>query len=385
MKATERSAGDDLPKKVVTERPTPPRARRSRRFLWIGVVFAVVLSIGMVGMTVDLPVPGGPQAPVATAPPQPAVQAPDLTRQVAALGRLEPASGIISVAPPPAASDAPVLQLLVAEGQRVEVGEALAVLGTTPRAQAALQRAEADVAAQQVEVTRTSRSLEREQAEAKAAMAISEARLEEAERVVTRLEALSSSASASQAALDEARTERDVALSELDQSRVRAAQVMGDLSQHPDALAAERALSVALAEQRLAEIDLLQGRLYAPIGGTILDVVVRPGERPDGSGVVRLADTTTMVVRMEIHQNRIDRVSLGDPVTIVGETLQQPLLATVTSIGLEVQDQGIIGTDPVASNNARVFDVLAQLDAASTAIAERLINLQVLATVEVGE
>ncbi|MEM9129981.1 MAG: hypothetical protein AAGA97_09715, partial [Pseudomonadota bacterium] len=74
---------------------------------------------------------------------------------------------------------------------------------------------------------------------------------------------------------------------------------------------------------------------------------------------------------------------LGDPVTVKGAALVKPLQGEVTAIGLEVLDQGIIGTDPVAANNARVFEVTATLDPLSTSIAARLINLNVIATIEV--
>ncbi|MEO0972279.1 MAG: HlyD family efflux transporter periplasmic adaptor subunit, partial [Pseudomonadota bacterium] len=228
-------------------------------------------------------------------------------------------------------------------------------------------------------------ALRQRRAETLAAVAIAEARLQDAERSQSRQERLITGATVSEARLQEARTDAQVARAELDKALAQREALDGDLRAHPDYIAAVRALELARASHRLAQIDLRHASVRSPIAGTVLDAVVAPGEQPSTEGVVRVADLSAMVVRMEVHQSQIHRVALGHPVTVQGEALASALLGEVSGIGLEVMDQGLIGNDPVAANNARVFEVVATLDAPSAAIAARLVNLQVLATIEVGE
>jgi HlyD family secretion protein len=117
--------------------------------------------------------------------------------------------------------------------------------------------------------------------------------------------------------------------------------------------------------------------------GTILSVIARVGERPS-EGLLRMADTSAMVAKVEVFQSRIHAVSVGDAVTLTSDALAAPLRGSVTAIGAEVLPQGEISDDAAANTNARVIEVTVTLDAASTKAARLLTNLQVLATVTVG-
>jgi HlyD family secretion protein len=59
--------------------------------------------------------------------------------------------------------------------------------------------------------------------------------------------------------------------------------------------------------------------------------------------------------------------------------LSQPLLGHVTRIGAIVRRQSMINTDPSANTDARVIEVHAELDPASSLRAADLSNLQVTA------
>ena len=384
---------DDLPKDIKIKRPEP-KQRGTRRPWWrIVGLLALIVIVGVLAAPRIVPMLGLPplaSAPMAsvpseeiTAPPAPAAL-PDLNTQVAALGRLEPAGGIVELAIPSSAADAPVLSLAVDAGTEVRAGDLIATLGTQPRMQAAFERAEAEIIAQEYEIQRVLNALAQARIDADASVQIATSRHMEAARVLSRQERLQEGANVSVAAVEEARTDLAIATAELQQADAQLARLPEDLTQHPDYLAAVQALALARLSRDNARLDLDETSLRAPIDGTIIETVVRPGERPGNGGVVRLANLGTMVVRMEIHQNRIHRIQLGDPVIIQGEALAAPLRAEITAIGLEVLDQGIIGTDPVAANNARVFEVLATLDPASTATAAGLVNLQVIATIEAG-
>lgn len=374
----------DLPKNVHVERK-PPQTSGRTRWLWI-VGGLVIAGVGTFLIArIDLPAPGMPLPTGIVDQTEQSETRPDPARQVAALGRLEPMGKVIAVAAPPAASDAPLSQLHVAVGNKVAADDLLATFANAPRLEAQLRRAQAELQIHEVEFERVSNALRLEQLNAKAALQIAKVELTNAERVLQRQEQLNASATASQASLDSARTRKEIQQAKLDQAEARLNEVAGDLEQHPDIEAARLVVERSTADLVIAEVEVDQTRLIAPIDGMVLEIQSRAGERPGAEGIVRIADTSTMVVRMEVHQNRIHRVAMGNSVIILGEALTEPLSAVVTSIGLEVLDQGLIGTDPVLTNNARVFEVEATLDEASSRIAANLINLQVLATIEIAK
>ena len=378
---------DGLPKEVAISR-SPPRTIGKTTKWWKVVSAILLIAVGTALFTPHLmPVLGAghvaaAQPDDAGSQPAPSVL-PDLETQVAALGRLEPAGGVVELAIPRSALDAPVRNLMVEAGADVREDDLITTLGTQPQMRAALRLAEAEIVAQEIEIQRVLNTLTQTRIDANASLLVANARRAEASRVLSRQERLHKGTIVSVAALEEARTEFDIAAAELEQAMAQLARLPEDLSLHPDYLAAVQAHKLAKLNRESAQLDLEETSLRSPINGTVIETVVRPGERPGSNGVVRLADLSAMVVHMEIHQNRIHRIKLGDPVTVKGAALVKPLQGEVTAIGLEVLDQGIIGTDPVAANNARVFEVTATLDPLSTSIASRLINLNVIATIEV--
>ena len=62
----------------------------------------------------------------------------------------------------------------------------------------------------------------------------------------------------------------------------------------------------------------------------------------------------------------------------------QTLRGAVESIGLMVGRQGLISDDAAANTDARVVRVLVALDPASTEIAARYTNLEVVARIDTG-
>ena len=119
-------------------------------------------------------------------------------------------------------------------------------------------------------------------------------------------------------------------------------------------------------------------------GAALLDVNVRVGERPSSDGILDLGNTEVMTVEAEVYQTLIGRVAVGDPATITADALNGALNGTVSAIGLEIGRQSITSDDPAANTDARVVDVVITLDAASSAQAERLTNLQVVVRIDAG-
>ena len=144
------------------------------------------------------------------------------------------------------------------------------------------------------------------------------------------------------------------------------------------------ARNVAAAEADLARVklDTQRALVVAPIAGTILDIKATPGQRPPAEGIMEMGDTSQMMAEVEIYQDRIGSVKLGQPVELAAAALGQTLRGTVESIGLTVGRQGLISDDAAANTDARVIRVLVALDAASTAVASGYTNLEVIARID---
>ena len=147
---------------------------------------------------------------------------------------------------------------------------------------------------------------------------------------------------------------------------------------------AEANRQAAKTQVAQAERDIEKAYVRAPIAGTVLDVHVRPGERPGTNGVLDLGDTTQMTVEAEVYQTMIGRVAIGDPVTVTAVALDGELTGQVTAIGLEIGRQSITSDDPAANTDARVIDVIVTLAPESSEQARRLTNLQVVARIDAG-
>jgi HlyD family secretion protein len=302
---------------------------------------------------------------------------------VVGLGTLLPRDGIIVVALPSGSGDARISELLVDVGDAVPAGAVLARVDTEPILAVAVDRARADVALRLAERDRTLATIAFERASAEAAYGVAHVVASNARRISDRAATLSRSNAVSQAERDDLVASTEEADGRLDEARARLERFDGAPELHPDVIAADAAVDVARAALAAAETDLQQALVTARNAGTIISVMARPGERPS-EGVLRMADTSAMVAKIEVFQNRIHAVSIGDPVALTSEALTAPLHGKVTAIGAEVLQQGEISDDAAANTNARVIEVTVTLDGPSVAAAQLLTNLQVLATITVG-
>ena len=304
---------------------------------------------------------------------------------VVALGRVIPQGDIVTVAPPFGAGDARVEELHVRVGDTVSVGETLATLdnrrqlesevssteATLKVKQAALLQAQADVDASLREARA---ALERAEATARAANA-------ELDRATSLLERGITTRSVFDAALARAtEAQRDVASRQATLSRFEVAEG----TEQPAILLAKAEVLAADADLTRARLALNEAFVQSPIEGTVLDIHVRPGEKPGSDGIMNLGNTTAMNVEAEVYQSMIGRVAIGDPVEITADAFDTPLTGLVSAIGLEIGRQTITSDDPAANTDARVVDVVIALDAASSERASRLTNLEVVARIDAG-
>jgi HlyD family secretion protein len=158
----------------------------------------------------------------------------------------------------------------------------------------------------------------------------------------------------------------------------------GALDDQPDVVVAVRNVAAAEADLTRARMDMARAEVRAPIDGTILNIHATPGQRPPPEGIMEMGDIDVMMAEVEIWQDRISAVAIGQPVELAAPALGQSLRGTVASIGLTVGRQGLISDDAAANSDARVIRVLVALDAASARLAARFVGLEAVARVDTG-
>lgn len=142
----------------------------------------------------------------------------------------------------------------------------------------------------------------------------------------------------------------------------------------------------AAAEAAVAQAreDLDRARVFAPQDGVIFDIAAQSGERPPTDGLLRMGRTASMEVELEVFQTMAPRVALGQHVTVTSEVLgEEPLTGVVSRVGTLVGRQSVTADDPAANTDARVIEVLVELDPQSSARAARFVNLEVVARISV--
>ena len=142
-----------------------------------------------------------------------------------------------------------------------------------------------------------------------------------------------------------------------------------------EAASAEDGSAQASAKQAKANLDLAYIR--APRDGQVLKIHTYPGERVGNDGIIELGQTREMLAVAEIYQSDVDKVRIGQPAKITSDSFQGELQGKVEYIGLQVQRQNIVNTDPSANIDARIVEVKVRLDAVSSQKVAGLTNLQV--------
>jgi HlyD family secretion protein len=144
-----------------------------------------------------------------------------------------------------------------------------------------------------------------------------------------------------------------------------------------DVQVAQAEVERAIADVIKAEADLKLAYVYAPTDGQILDIHTRTGELIDDKGIVALGQTEQMTVVAEVYELDIGRVQVGQKATITSPAIPEPLHGTVAQVGLQVNPQELLSTNPAADIDRRIVEVEIRLDTADSQKASRLTNLQV--------
>jgi len=360
------------------------------RWLRIALVPALLFAGGVIGLYFQPPAlrllfgatglqPGaGSAAPIAV----PARAATPLsargTLPVYALGRLMPNGDTTRLAPPFGAADARIAALNVVEGDRVAAGALIAELDNLPHLRDAERAAQANLAAAEAALLQARRSVGSAQTEAFANRERAASVANEAAREAARQRDLFDRGLVARAGLDQAAAAAEQAARELDRAEAQLARQGGGPDQ-PDLLLAERQRDVAAAELRRAEGDVAKGEVRAPMASTVLALHARIGEKPGADGIATLGDVSRMLAELEVYQDDIARVALGQRAGLESPALDTPLDGEVVWLGWEVERQSVLAQDPAANTDARIVRVRVALDAESSLCAARLTGLEVSA------
>ena len=305
---------------------------------------------------------------------------------VVALGRLQPAGGVVSVALPQGAGDARIDRILVAEGDTVAKGDVFAVLDSLALYRSALTSAESTLEIRRAALAQTRVQVVATEAELRAQIRGAEATLAKAERELVRMNSLLDRGATTQAILENAERSSNTARADLDRLQASLTRYQPGADGEPvDVAVAMANLAAAEAAVAQAKSDLDRAKVLAPQDGTIIKVAARAGERAPSAGLLQMGNTARMEAELEVFQTMVPKVGVGQRVSLVSPVLGTlPLTGTVSRVGTLVGRQNVTADDPAANTDARVLIVTVALDEASSKRAERYINLEVVARIAVA-
>jgi HlyD family secretion protein len=345
----------------------------------LGMYFQGPMVRGFFAVTGLEPGGGALREPIAVAPLSPEGDAAAPSQRIVALGRLQPVGSVIDVAGPTTASAPRVLEVRVDEGDLVEFDAPLVVLDTYPQLLAARDAAERAVSVSEALLAQARRDVSVGRREGVASVAVARAAAELAERELARSERLFEQSSISRAQFDSARAAAEQAAAEL-----RRAQAGSRRLGSTDIELAEQNVEAARADLARAEAELRNATVHAPSTGTVLSIAVRPGERAPAGTLLTLADLSRMEAEVEVYQEAVPRLAVGQAVRLESPVLESPLTGHIRRIGLEIGRQSLTSSDPAANTDARVLKVWVEVDGSSTPQAARFVGLEVTAFIDVG-
>ncbi len=333
-------------------------------------------------------------------------------KTVTALGRLEPRGEVIQLSAPSSAEGNRIEQLLVQEGNWVKAGQVIAILDSRARLQAALEEAQEQVRVAQANINRVRAGAQAGEIEAqwaviarieaerrnqiaaqKAKVAILEAQLKNAQVEYQRYQNIYEEGAISASERDSKQLTFETAQREIEEAKANLIRIstatkeqIQEAKATLDRIAEVRPVDVdvAAAEVREAQAAVATAKaqlelayIKAPQPGQILDILTRPGEEISSDGIARIGQTNQMYAVAEVYESDISQVQVGQQVKVTSNAISGELHGTVERIGLEVQRQELINTDPAANIDAKVVEVRVLLDEKSSQKVEGLTNLLV--------
>ena len=149
-----------------------------------------------------------------------------------------------------------------------------------------------------------------------------------------------------------------------------------------DIQAAQTQVDNAKAAVKLAQTNLQQAYIRAPLAGQILQIHTREGEQISSEGIASLGKTQQMMVVAEVYQTDIKEVKLGQKALITGQAFSDKLQGEVSQIGLQINRQNVFSNQPGENLDRRVVDVKILLNPEDSKRVKGLTNLQVQTEIE---
>jgi len=345
-------------------------------------------------------------------------------RGVVALGRLEPAEGVVSISAVPGER---LLTLHVREGDTVKPGQVLGRLASYELRARQLEALEVRLRLSGQERAHEARTAEAQLRQAVAAEAQASAKLEELRARGAGLEALAEAAILAEEDLERLRllsrsdpelvTPHELRRQENATARATSESRAASIA-HPLAVrAAEMALAAArgnvtLAEQTIAQLEqvdptlavaaerdvaaaaLRQSELYAPGESgaegayRVVKVLMQPGEFVTQLPILQVADVRRMSCLAEVFEADKQELREGQAAAITSKALPEPyrtqgLRGKVRRIGTLVSNPDLESRNPLAPVDRSVVEVVVDLDPNDgDATAEAADNLGLQVTVE---
>ena len=354
----------------------------------------------------------------ATPEPEPTTeQALPEIKTVTALGRLEPVGEVRQLSISSFGEGSRVEEILITEGETVTKGQVIAILDSRDRAVAALKQAEARVAiakanlaqvkagaktgeiqAQQATISRIEAERINNITAQVAIVSRMEAGLRNAQLEFQRFQKLFTQGAVTESArgsreLTLATAQQQLAEAKANLKRIESAEQLqvAEAKATLNRIAEVRPVDVALATAEVkeaeaavitAQADLDLAYIKSPQAGKIIKILTLPGEVVDSDGgIVRIGQTDQMYAIAEVYESDIRKIKIGQTAKITSSAISDSLTGTVEKIGLEIQRQEVVNTDPTANIDAKVVEVKVRLDEASskkvTSLTNLLVNVQI--------
>jgi HlyD family secretion protein len=300
--------------------------KKSKKRLWFIIGGGVIIVLIIIAITVKNKQDGGTKVSVEK------VTKRTITQTVSANGKIQPEKDI-KISP---YISGEVVELLVKEGDEVKAGDLLAKIDPEIYISAFDQSAAA---------LNTQKANE---ANARARLSQMTAQYENIKLTFERQEKLFQQNVISQAEYDQAKSSFQVAKAQVDAAS-------------QDIKASEYMVKSSEAAQKRAKEDLTRTAIYAPNDGSVSKLNVEKGERVTGASqfssgteIMRIANLNEMEAQVEVNENDIVRVSLGDTALIeVDAYLNRKFKGIVTEIATSANTTGV-SVDQVTNFNVKI-------------------------------
>jgi HlyD family secretion protein len=278
--------------------------------------------------------------------------------RVAALGRLEPGSGIINLAA--GAGPDRLESLLIERGDFVKKGQVVGYLGgyAEQMAQVDVLHAQLEEAKSRMKAETALNLLRINELNGRRVLELSPHRISAQAEIVASLKSRQAPETEIQAARER--------LAELKQQfEIDKADVANQIEQARATLErtqTEFPIASLKRQIALAEVRAKRMTLFSPCDCKVLDIRIRPGEAIGSGPVLTIGNTNAMRVVAEVYETDIAKVRLGQKAVVSSRALPKPITGTVARVGNMIFKNDVLNVDPAARADARVVQVWIDLD-----------------------